>query len=244
MLSGSEFVSSVRVDRTIVAVDVPNVLGSASRAAGNRRDARFKYHNIYEAIARSPSPGYAVREIVAAHAVMLVGDRPDMQRKTQANLESAGFRVLSVVQKYPVTSSDPDVHQGDEGVTDLELTNTVWDVIMRQLIAGQPVNTVVLVSGDGDFKGLLYRIRELGIRVEVYGPLGSTSRALQSIAHKTVLMSEATPVDVPENKRFIIFKPDDDYTFERALADASNPYFVGSVTGEFATPVPPQTSRS
>lgn len=281
----ADFMSDDRIDRTIVVMDVPNIMGSAKRAAGGRDGARFSFDNIFAAISRFHTPRYSEREIVEAHAVTLMRDRPDLQRAVQAHLERAGFRVHQVVQKHPrkaqpvsfdahvpagklsavrsllermyltidassnrrdslgrivVRASGTD-YQGEQGVTDLALTNLTWSTLMGQFIMGNKINTVVLIAGDGDYKGLVHSLRRLNVRVEVYGPAGAISRALQKVAHNVVFMSHQTPENVSDDERFIFFKKADDdasvddvvgYDFENAFEDADNPYLT-SDTGEF-----------
>lgn len=203
----------VGAERVLIIMDVPNIMGSAKVAAQYEPKARFSFENIVREIRKS---GTRPRYIVEMHAVALMSDDGTFQRRVQARLQNVGFHVATVVQKHPERRVEPCSHHQvcadcgwgtarsvEEGAVDLELTNIVWARVSAQFRMGTPLDTVVLVAGDGDYFGMVHRLREVGLRVEVYGPDHATAGRLKSIADKHVLMNQHGPEGSKREDRFM-----------------------------------------
>lgn len=225
-----------RVERVLVIKDVPNILHSAYRAAGDRPGARFSFNNIVAAIDRSVAPGFTSRQVVERIAVSFASENFKLVQTMRTLLERAGFHVETAANKTAPSRSrdsvgslrsgrsrgdvissasqiDHQPYRDETGVVDLELTNIVWDKVFQRAVTPNPItkkieplHTVVLISGDGDYTGLVERLKKYGVRIEVYGPRNATSDRLRSRADKCVDMSQDTPQDVPEDQRFIFFE--------------------------------------
>lgn len=231
--AGDKPVALEAVETVAVFMDVPNIMGSSAVAGGHNELARFSFRNILRDIRKKVSTGFTARTIREAHAVNLLRDRSAVSRKVQAQLEGLGFTVHNVVQKSPRSMHHNHLqgHQPEEGSVDLELTNRVWSTVLKFARNDQPLDTIVLIAGDGDYRGLVKMLRAQMYRVVVYGPVGCTSRSLQHSASELVMMSHQTPKDLPEKERFIFFAKEsasglyDAYGDETALDDANNPAF-------------------
>jgi len=133
--------------------DVQNVYYTTRQMFGRQ----FDYRSLWERVSATGS-------IVKATAYAI--DRGDTkQRQFQGALRSIGF---SVKLKPYIQRRDGSA-KGD------------WDVgiTIDVMEAAQDVDTVVLLSGDGDFDLLLRKIRrDYGVTAEVYGVQALTAKSL------------------------------------------------------------------
>jgi uncharacterized LabA/DUF88 family protein len=103
--------------------------------------------------------------------------------------EEQGFRDALHNMGYEVKTKDLQVFFGGNKKGD-------WDVgiAMDTIRIAPKVDTIVLVSGDGDFADLIIYLKGLGCRVEVMGFEKTTSSRLLEVA------DDYTPLD----KRYLI----------------------------------------
>ena len=141
------------MNRIAILVDVQNVYYTTRDTFGRQFDYRKLYQELSEA-----------GEVVYAFAYAT--DRNDAgQRKFQAALRQIGFEV----KLKPYIQRRDGSAKGD------------WDVgiTIDALEIAQEVDTVVLLSGDGDFDLLLRKLREgYGVRSEVHGVENLTAQSL------------------------------------------------------------------
>ena len=149
------------LEKVAIFVDVQNVYYTCRQSFGQQ----FNYSAFWAQVT-------ANRHLVAAYAYAI--DRNDeKQRQFQHRLHRLGFslRLKSFIQRIDGTA------KGD------------WDVgITIDMLESAPqAETLVLVSGDGDFAILAERLRQhYGKRVEVYGAPALTAKALMDAADKFV----------------------------------------------------------
>lgn len=141
------------MNRIAVFADVQNIYYTTRQAYGRQ----FDYRQCWQRISKQG-------EIVAAYAYATQRD-DDKQLKFQSALKHIGF---TVKLKPYITRSDGSA-KGD------------WDVgIAIDVMAAAPdVDTIVLLSGDGDFDLLLDKVRtDYGVTAEVYGVPALTANSL------------------------------------------------------------------
>jgi len=150
------------VNKIAIFVDVQNIYYTTRQAYGRQ----FDYRKLWQSIARTG-------EIVAATAYAI--DRgDDKQLKFQNALRQIGF----TIKRKPYIQRRDGSAKGD------------WDVgiAIDVLEAATQVDTVVLLSGDGDFDLLLDKVRQhYDVRAEVYGVPSLTANSLidsASIYHR------------------------------------------------------------
>lgn len=150
------------VKRIAVFVDVQNIYYTTRQSFGRQ----FDYRKLWQIVGGEG-------EIVSATAYAI--DRhDDKQRKFQDALRHIGFEV----KLKPYIQRSDGSAKGD------------WDVgiAIDVLDAAPEVDTVVLLSGDGDFDLLLEKIRiDYGVIAEVYGVPELTANSLiqaASIYHR------------------------------------------------------------
>ena len=133
--------------------DVQNIYYTSRQAYGKQ----FNYRKLWQLIETQG-------EIVSAFAYAI--DRGDsQQQKFQEVLRHLGF---SVKLKPYIARSDGTA----KGDWDVGITIDIME------IAGQ-VDTIILLSGDGDFAILLDRVKErYGVTTEAYGVPQLTAKAL------------------------------------------------------------------
>ena len=134
-------------------VDVQNIYYTTRDVYGRQ----FNYRKLWEQLCQKG-------EIVVANAYAIhKGD--DGQRKFQDALRKIGFKV----------KLKPYIHRSDgssKGDWDVGITIDVLD-------AAPLVDTIVLLSGDGDFDLLINKIKEdWSVRVEGYGVPELSARSL------------------------------------------------------------------
>ncbi len=136
-----------------IFVDVQNIYYTTRQAYGRQ----FNYKKLMERIS-------AMGEIVSATAYAI--DRnDDKQRKFQNALKKMGF----TVKLKPYIQRSDGSAKGD------------WDVgiAIDVLDAAKDVDTIILLSGDGDFDLLLQKIKkDYAIKTEVYGVEALTANSL------------------------------------------------------------------
>ena len=141
------------MNRIAIFADVQNIYYTTRQAFGRQ----FNYQSFWERVS-------AAGKIVAATAYAI--DRgDDKQRRFQDTLRSIGFDV----KLKPYIQRRDGSAKGD------------WDVgiTIDLMEAARDVDTVVLLSGDGDFDLLLGKVRkDDGVAAEVYGVPGLTARSL------------------------------------------------------------------
>ena len=148
--------------RIAVFVDVQNIYYTTRQAYGRQ----FNYRKLWERIS-------AEGEIISATAYAI--DRgDDKQIKFQNALKQIGF----TVKLKPYIQRSDGSAKGD------------WDVgiAIDVIEAAKDVDTIVLLSGDGDFDLLLEKVKnDYAVSTEVYGVPALTANSLidsASIYHR------------------------------------------------------------
>ncbi len=145
------------MNRIAVFVDVQNIYYTTRQAYGRQ----FNYRKLWQKIS---SQG----EIISATAYAIHrGD--DSQLKFQNALKHIGFNV----KLKPYIQRSDGSAKGD------------WDVgIAIDVMDNAPeADTIILLSGDGDFDLLLERVkRKYGVKTQVYGVPALTANSLISSA--------------------------------------------------------------
>ncbi|MFP2767998.1 NYN domain-containing protein [Oceanisphaera sp. KMM 10153] len=153
-------------EKVAIFVDVQNVYYTCRQALGGN----FDYNAFWARVADG-------REVVAAYAYAI--DRGDeKQRQFQNILRAIGFEV----KLKPFIRRADGSAKGD------------WDVGITIDILESAVmtDTLVLVSGDGDFAILADKLRQhYGKRVEVYGAPALTARALMDAASDFIAIDQS-----------------------------------------------------
>ncbi len=142
-----------KVKRIAVFVDVQNIYYTTRQAYSRQ----FNYRKLWQIIGTQG-------EIVAATAYAIQRD-DDKQLKFQDALRHIGF----TVKLKPYIQRSDGSAKGD------------WDVgiAIDVLDAAPDVDTIVLLSGDGDFDLLLEKIRkDFAVSAEVYGVEKLTANSL------------------------------------------------------------------
>ena len=147
------------MNRIAVFADVQNVYYTTRDAYARQ----FDYRALWQRIA-------ATGEIVHAYAYAIERGDPQ-QQKFQRALEHIGF----TVKRKPYIQRRDGSAKGD---WDVGITIDVLDLAMT-------VDTVVLLSGDGDFVPLVEKIRrDYRVAAEGYGVPGLTANALAEAASR------------------------------------------------------------
>lgn len=143
--------------RIALFVDVQNIYYTTREAYGRQ----FNYRELWRRVS-------AQGQIVTANAYAIARD-DDNQRKFQDALRHIGFNLKfkPFIQRSDGTSKG----DWDVGIT-IDIMETAKDV-----------DTVILLSGDGDFDLLLKKIREdYAVQAEVYGVPSLTANSLINAA--------------------------------------------------------------
>ena len=142
-----------------IFVDVQNIYYTTRQAYGRQ----FNYRQLMATIKEQG-------DVVMAYAYAI--DRGDpQQRKFQEALRHIGFEI----KLKPYIQRSDGSAKGD------------WDVgiTIDVLEAAHEVDTVILLSGDGDFDLLLERVHSrYGVQTEVYGVPALTANSLIYAANK------------------------------------------------------------
>lgn len=138
--------------RVAIFVDVQNIYYTTREAYGRP----FNYRAFWQRIADKD-------EIVCATAYAIARD-DDGQHKFQSALRHIGFEV----KLKPYIQRSDGSAKGD------------WDVgiTIDMMEVAREVDTVILLSGDGDFDLLLLKLAEYGVSSEVYGVPSLTANSL------------------------------------------------------------------
>ncbi|MBR9865740.1 MAG: NYN domain-containing protein [Oceanospirillales bacterium] len=145
------------MNRIAVFVDVQNIYYTTRQAYGRQ----FNYRKLWQKIS---SQG----EIISATAYAIHrGD--DSQLKFQNALKHIGFNVK--LKPYIQRSDGSAKGDWDVGIT-IDVMDTASEA-----------DTIILLSGDGDFDLLLERVkRKYGVKTQVYGVPALTANSLISSA--------------------------------------------------------------
>lgn len=146
-------ITTTSVNKIAIFVDVQNIYYTTRQAYGRQ----FDYQKLWQRISQQG-------EIVSAIAYAIDSDNAG-QRKFQNALQEMGF----TIKLKPYIQRKDGSAKGD------------WDVgITIDVLEISPgVNTVVLLSGDGDFDLLLNKVQQTsGVRTEVYGVAALTANSL------------------------------------------------------------------
>lgn len=145
------------MNRIAVFVDVQNIYYTTRQAYGRQ----FNYRKLWQKIS-------AKGEIVIANAYAIHrGD--DSQLKFQNALKHIGFNIK--LKPYIQRSDGSAKGDWDVGIT-IDVMDTAPEV-----------DTIILLSGDGDFDLLLERVkRKYGVKAQVYGVPALTANSLVSSA--------------------------------------------------------------
>lgn len=145
------------MNKIAVFVDVQNIYYTTRQAYG----LQFNYRKLWQKISEQG-------EIVCAKAYAI--DRgDDRQLKFQSALKHIGFEV----KLKPFIQRSDGSAKGD------------WDVgiTIDVLEAAPTANTIILLSGDGDFDLLLQNVyKKHGVTTEVYGVQSLTANSLVNAA--------------------------------------------------------------
>lgn len=143
------------MNRIALFADVQNIYYTTRQAYGRQ----FNYRELWKRIS-----GQGIIASATAYAIQRHDDR---QIKFQDVLKHLGFEV----KLKPYIQRSDGSSKGD------------WDVgiAIDVMEAAQHVDTVILLSGDGDFDLLLERIKtKYGVKTEVYGVPSLTANSLIS----------------------------------------------------------------
>jgi len=154
------------VKKIAVFVDVQNIYYTTRDSYGRQ----FDYRKFWERLSQQG-------EIIIANAYAIQRD-DDRQKKFQDALRHIGFRI----KLKPYIQRSDGSAKGD------------WDVgiTIDVMKAARDVDTVVLLSGDGDFDLLLDKItNDYGINTEVYGVPALTANSLIEAAGRYHRIDEA-----------------------------------------------------
>lgn len=147
----------ILMEKIVILVDVQNVYYTCRERYGRH----FNYNQFWQTVVPT-------RDVVKANAYAIATQDP-RQRQFHHILRGIGFEVVL----------KPFIQRGDGSA------KGDWDVgiaLDAYELASQ-VDTLVLVSGDGDFELLVERIqRRFGTRVIVYGVPGLTAKNLIEVA--------------------------------------------------------------
>jgi uncharacterized LabA/DUF88 family protein len=144
---------AVAVNKIAIFVDVQNIYYTTRQTYGRQ----FDYQKLWQRISQQG-------EIVSAIAYAIDSDN-EGQRKFQNALRQMGF----TIKLKPYIQRSDGSAKGD------------WDVgITIDVMEVSPlVDTVVLLSGDGDFDRLLDKVNQAyGVTTEVYGVAALTANSL------------------------------------------------------------------
>ena len=143
------------MNRIALFADVQNIYYTTRQAYGRQ----FNYRELWKRISG--------QGIIASATAYAIQRHDDKQIKFQDVLKHLGFEV----KLKPYIQRSDGSSKGD------------WDVgiAIDVMEAAQHVDTVILLSGDGDFDLLLERIKtKYGVKTEVYGVPSLTANSLIS----------------------------------------------------------------
>jgi uncharacterized LabA/DUF88 family protein len=145
------------MNKVALFADVQNIYYTTREAYGRQ----FNYRELWRRV--------AARGIIVSANAYAIQRHDDKQKKFQDVLKHLGFEV----KLKPYIQRSDGSAKGD------------WDVgiAIDVMEAAQMVDTVILLSGDGDFDLLLEKIHaKYGIKTEVYGVPALTAQSLINAA--------------------------------------------------------------
>jgi len=141
------------VKKTAIFADVQNIYYTTRQAYGRQ----FNYRKLWQQV--------SAQGIIVAATAYATQRSDDKQHKFQNALKHIGFNVK--LKPYIQRSDGSAKGDWDVGIT-IDIMETA-----------KQVDTVVLLSGDGDFDRLLEKIRDdYGVQTEVYGVPALTAKSL------------------------------------------------------------------
>jgi uncharacterized LabA/DUF88 family protein len=149
--------------RVAIFVDVPNVMYAAQRMK-----VTLDFKKVLDFLVRG-------RELVRASAYAPISDDPKEQLETQRFVQpfvDLGYRVVTKPHKRYADGSM-------KANFDVELAIDVLTMSDR-------LDTVTLVSGDGDFRRLVELVASKGVRVEVVAFQQSMASELRAVADESI----------------------------------------------------------
>ncbi len=150
--------------RVIVQVDVQNLYYSAK----NLYDTKVDFSQLLK-------KAVAGRKLIRALTYVIKADTPDESNFFEA-LRKIGFEVeIKELKEFYGGQKKGD-----------------WDMGMAidAIKMAPKMDTLVLVTGDGDFESLVKHLQARGVRVEVMSFGKSTARELKDIANKFIDMDK------------------------------------------------------
>lgn len=153
------------MNKIAVFADVQNIYYTTRQTY----DRQFNYHKLWQRVSTQG-------EILFANAYAI--DRGNAEQlKFQNTLKQIGF----TIKLKPFIQRSDGTRKGD------------WDVgiAIDVMETAKEVDTIVLLSGDGDFNLLLEKIRQHGTRSEVYGVPALTAQSLIDSADRFYPVDEA-----------------------------------------------------
>ena len=141
------------MNRVALFADVQNIYYTTREAYGRQ----FNYRELWRRV--------AARGIIVSANAYAIQRHDDRQKKFQDVLKQLGFEV----KLKPYIQRRDGSAKGD------------WDVgiAIDVMEAAQRVDTVILLSGDGDFDLLLKKVNaKYGVKTEVYGVPALTAQSL------------------------------------------------------------------
>ena len=158
-LSSRESRTVITLPRVGIFVDVPNVMLEAEKMK-----VTLDFGKLLEYLTRG-------RELVRASAYAPISDDPTSRLEVQRFVQPFVGRGYRIITKPLKRFADGTVKAN----FDIELA-------MDVLTMSERLDTVVLVSGDGDFRRLVELVASKGVRVEVVAFAQSTSADLRTVA--------------------------------------------------------------
>jgi len=153
------------MEKVAIFVDVQNIYYTTRQ--------QFQKHFNYKALWTQAT---ANREVVKAFAYAI--DKGDVkQRGFQNILKNIGFQI----KLKPYIQRKDGSAKGD------------WDVgiTLDVIEMAAKVDTIILLSGDGDFDLLLQKVRQVyGVKTEVYGVTALTAPSLIDLADRFIPINE------------------------------------------------------
>lgn len=193
-----EFPPQYPIARVALFVDMSNLYYAARNI-----NVRVDYERLKQFVARG-------RKLIRAFAYMGL-DPDDTQAQGLVNFlkRYAGYKVVTKpLRRY------------DDGTVK---ANLAIELAIDMLTIADYVDTVVLVSGDGDFVRLVETVQLKGVRVEVIGLEGNTSTALIEAADEFInladIVGEIQKVDRPYYTRRYDRRPFDRERFGERLPE-------------------------
>jgi len=156
---GAEAHARTAVDRVGVFVDVQNMFYAARGV-----NARLDFDVLLQTATRNRRLIRAVAYVVEAREI-----------------DQSGFIALLRTKRYEVKRKDLKVRSDGSFKGDWDM-----EIALDALEMADALDVVVLVTGDGDFTGLVQKLKTRGPRVEVYSFPQNTAKELREAADKFV----------------------------------------------------------